>query len=64
MYKPPPLCKNPPCFWYKQAKIFWEKLIKEGGLDKQKTQASNRFGKEGGLEFFVYKGKMSSRFQR
>ena len=39
-------------------------LITEEGLDKQKTQASNLFGKEGGLEFFVYKGKMSSYFQR
>ena len=54
MYKPP-LCKNHPLFLSKQAKIFWEKSIKEGGLGKQNMQASNvfgKFGKEWGFTIF------------
>ena len=65
MYKPPYVRTT--LFLSKQAKIFWEKSFKEGGLGKQHMQASNgfgKFGKEGGLQFSVYKGKISSCFQR
>ena len=55
MYKPPYV--KPPLFLSKQAKIFWEKSIKEGGLGKQNMQASNVFGKEGVYNFPFIKGK-------